>query len=62
MKLRVTFKTPDALEYALKDAAEGTSEEDIIAMEHLTSRFVQYGEYVTIKFDTESGTATVLPK
>ena len=63
MKLKVTFKSPDALDCALTDARyNGATMEDLDAVTQLTSRFLQYGEYVTIEFDTESGTATVLPK
>lgn len=63
MKLKVTFKSPDALDCALTDALyNGATMEDLDAVTQLTSRFLQYGEYVTIEFDAESGTATVLPK
>jgi hypothetical protein len=30
-------------------------------MQEFASRWVKYGEYITIEFDTEAGTATVVP-
>jgi hypothetical protein len=30
-------------------------------MRRVAKRFVKYGEYVTVEFDTEAGTATVVP-
>jgi len=94
-KIRVTFKTPDALDEPCKEAGKATAEEvtdrdrlellddrGFLSREHaealdedrerLTeywtkfykeslSKWVKYGEYVTIEFDTLAGTATVVP-
>tara|TARA_Y100000310_G_C20620400_1_gene782970 strand:+ start:365 stop:556 length:192 start_codon:yes stop_codon:yes gene_type:complete len=63
MKAHVTFKTPDAVFYALTEDAgleEGT--EEYLAAEEAIQEFVAGGEYVTIEFDTENRTATVLER
>ena len=77
MKFQVTFKTPDAVEDSIKDACgslPGNDHEapvikgrlnpyhnDVYACQQVAEKFVSYGEYVTIEFDTEKGTATVIP-
>lgn len=72
MKFIVTFKTPDAvrttIENVLPPAIQGDNEEEelyIYKVEKLvefTAKWVKYGECITIEFDTEAGTATVVPK
>ena len=57
MKIKVMFKTPDVLEYALDDL----SDDDTYDVKQQLKKFIQYGECVTIEFDTEAGTATVVP-
>lgn len=57
MKFQVTFKTPDALHYALEDQAPIHQRE----MKELASKFIEYGEYLRVEFDSETGTATVVP-
>jgi hypothetical protein len=71
MKVRVTFKTPDAVDRALEDAApdgycdpsvaETPEVEGMAAAKELIGKFVKWGELVTIEFDTAAGTATVVP-
>ncbi|MHC4649006.1 MAG: hypothetical protein ACYTBJ_26425 [Planctomycetota bacterium] len=56
MKITVTFKTPDVLEYALEDVPE----EDRDMVEDKCRRWVKHGEYVTIQIDIENDTATVI--
>lgn len=53
MKFVVAFKTPDALDQI--EAGLKTKE-----VRNLVERFVEYGEYIRIEFDTEAKTATVL--
>lgn len=66
MKIKVTMKTPDALDYALKDAfsdypiPEDGEDMEYEAREKLAKWF-RYGECLTVEFDTEAMTATVLP-
>ena len=56
-KIRVTFKSPDAVYYALQDISD---EEQRISAEKIISQYVNGGEYVTIEFDLETGEPTVL--
>jgi hypothetical protein len=68
MKFRVTFKTPNAVEYGLLSSGApedgmghlDREDEDVRACFALAKKFVQYDEYVTIEFDTSTQTATVL--
>lgn len=58
MKFTVTFKTPDAVFYALQDLPSEDREE----AQELTDKFVEFNEYVHIEFDTEAQTAKVVPQ
>ena len=56
MLIRVTFKTPDAIDYAIEDFEEEQKED---AKDFLET-FVRNGEYITIEFDTVMRTAVAL--
>ncbi len=56
MKIRISFKTPDALYYALRDMPREEREE----AETICSKWIQFGECVIIEIDTENETAKVL--
>lgn len=69
-KVRVTFKTPDALDYALKDAGfknldypesdqEESDQEEWEVAKEIISKWVEYEELITIEFDLVNKTATV---
>ena len=65
MKISLTFKTPDVVSDAVNALYEGEFSDDYDyeekseeAQQEL-SKWVQYGEYVTIDFDTDKGTAVV---
>ena len=68
-KIRIHFKTPDAVNYALidhglmssEDRYEGRYEGTAEDAEAVISKFVRYGELCTIEIDTETQTATVVP-
>jgi hypothetical protein len=66
MKLRVTFKCPDAVDCAIKDAVDAldlTSDDAMDVSEDIRGKvtpWIKYGEYVTIEFDTDANTATVV--
>ncbi len=60
MKLQVSFKTPDAAYYPLKEFKQDHCLEEFDKMENLIQKFVKYDEYVTIEFDTQSQTAKVI--
>ena len=76
MKLKLTLKDPDGVFEMIWEAAEnqvlameglGDDEsESLIGSRHekiseQLKPWIKYGEYVSIEFDTEEGTATVLP-
>lgn len=57
MKISISFKTPDVLNYAMEDLGE----EEKAEVEAVAKKWIKWGEYVTITLDTETGTATVEP-
>lgn len=76
MKIKITLKDPDGFCDAIRDAAResvnaisGISEDEAEELEDSRheeisaslAKWVEYGEYVRIEFDTEAKTATVLP-
>ncbi len=67
MKIQVTFKDPDGVSDAISDAIPTRKArddcvwwEDRDAVMDDLSRWIRGCEYVTIEFDTEAGTATVM--
>lgn len=77
MKLRIFFKTPDAVRDAIEDnltdcLPEGMDPDSDEAwelrsktkesLEALTGKYIRYGECVTLEFDTETETVTVVAK
>ena len=77
MELRITFKDPDGVYEAINHAArlsvgqtEGLSsaeKDDLRESRHdeyyeACSKWIRYGEYVTILIDTETGEARVEPQ
>lgn len=61
-KFIISFKTPDALSDAVTDLEnDGFSEDEAAHAKNVAGRFIQYGEYAHIEFDTETGKAKVLP-
>ena len=66
MKFQVQFKTPDALHYAITDACgkvELEKREALLdSLNYTANKYVRYGECITVEFDTESQTATVVSK
>lgn len=76
MKLKLTLKDPDGVFEMIREAAESQVEameglddnekESLIEsrqekIDEKLSKWIQYSEYIFIEFDTELGTATVLP-
>jgi len=59
MKIRVHFKTPDAVDYALKDA--GLDADALEDAKVGLAKWVQWGECILIEFDLEARTAEVIP-
>ena len=76
MKIRILFKDPDGVYEAIEEAVKKSvqqmpdldkDEREVLVetrREHqgnLLSKFIEYGEYLHVEFDTVAGTATVLP-
>ncbi len=77
MKIRVSLKNPDSMHDAVSDAVRedtqsiaGISEAERVGISRdradeiqgdITKRWMPYGEYLLVEFDTETWTATVLP-
>lgn len=70
MKIRLTFKTPDALEDALNshfltDENKEFSDEQWelrCKVEDMLGKFIKHGEHILVELDVESGQMTVLPQ
>lgn len=74
MKFKISFKTPDALDDGIRSAlaeanvpdgvdAEGNMDQRQTltrAMWELSSKFIEFGEFCVIEFDTDAGTANVV--
>ena len=58
MKIIVTFKTPDAVYYALREQYPELPKSHLVERE--LSKFIEDGEIIKVEFDTDAGTATVL--
>ncbi len=62
MKLFITFKTPEALDYALSSLSfeyENVTDEEKENIRIQLQKWISYGENVTIEFDMKNNTATV---
>lgn len=57
MIIRLTFKTPDAVDDAIADLDEDSKD----IAKNVISKWVEYGEYIRVDVDTEKQTCTVLP-
>lgn len=55
MKFILMFKTPDVL-----DQLDAVPEDVGVEIARTVARYVKYGEYIRVEFDTETQTATVL--
>lgn len=61
MKITVTFKSPDAADYAGDELKElGANEDQLGVFEELCGEYFLYGEYCDIELDLEAGTATLV--
>ena len=57
MKVEVTYKTPDAVYYACKDAAD--DKDEAFALEQEVTEILGSGEYVTLIVDTDTREITI---
>ena len=78
MKVRITMKDPDVLHDAVAEAVEADvkqvpgltdQERDELAesrrekvRQRIVDRWMKWGEYLEVEFDTEAGTATVVER
>lgn len=75
MKIRVTFKTPDAIDSAARELAiaeVGEHQDDREDIERMSDEYesakkklqkwISGGEYLTVEFDLDAMTATVIEK
>jgi len=75
MKFRVTLKDPDGPYECIQDAAKemvnairgidegekkGLVEKRVETLRDFAGRWMEYGEYITVEFDTDAGTAVVV--
>ena len=71
MKVRLTFKTPDVVDYAIEDLdpvddqnledlgeSEAEAEDLKDDIRRSCEKWVKNGEYLTVEIDTETGTCT----
>jgi len=61
MKFQVTFKDPDCMVECGNPSIDYLDQLSRKALE-LTVEFIEFGECITIEFDTDKGTATVVPQ
>ena len=57
MKVRLSFKTPDVVDYAVDELDEECRERARKVM----GKFVEFGECLTVEVDLEKGTCEVVP-
>lgn len=60
MKLRITFKDPDGVWQSLEDAKLDPNNLPKDVQETI-GKFIEFKEYVTIEFDTDTKDAIVVP-
>lgn len=76
MKIQITFKDPDGVYEAIREEAESQvkaiagldddEKESLIegrveSIQESLKPWIRHGEYITVEFDTETKTATVIP-
>lgn len=68
MRVQLTFKSPDVVDYALNDlfSDEENDHDDIDGLDRDTlendlKRYIQYGEYLTVEYDSETKKMSVIP-
>lgn len=76
MKFQITMKDPDTLHDACDRAAKddvaklglAADEAEMLVkkraekLRDFAGRWMEFGEYITVEFDTEAGTAVVVPR
>jgi hypothetical protein len=77
MKVRCYFKDPDTMPDAVSDAVHKSERPSGISVgewqsikasrtcevqSDIVDKWMDYGEYIMVEFDTDAGTATVIPR
>lgn len=61
MKILITFKDPDGVSNAILEKRAEDSSLDAEYISNKLSEWIKWDEYITVEFDTEANTATVIP-
>lgn len=61
MNIRLTFKTPDVVDDAVRRYMQEVDEDRELEIEAACAKWIRYGEYLTVEIDTETGTCTPIP-
>ena len=59
MKIKISFRDPDALWYALEDQNIDPNSEYGEKIQNRISKWFEYGEYVHLVYDTEADTMEI---
>lgn len=59
MKIPITFKSPDAIHYALSSLSNEYDEDSLEDIRLQLEKWIRHDEYITIEFDLENETAKV---
>ncbi len=57
MKIKLCFKTPDVIEYALEDYVD---KENYESLQEELKEWIEFGEYAYLEYDTETKQMIVL--
>lgn len=62
MKIRLTFKSPDAVSEGLADAGMNPWLPEYDELYSELAEFIRYGEYIDVEYDTETKQMSVVRK
>jgi hypothetical protein len=62
MRIKVTLKTPDVVNNALEDSGLDKDSEEYIELEELMNKYFNYGETLTVEFNTDTKNCVVMKK
>ena len=59
MKIGITFKSPEAIQYAMSMLSNEYDEDSQDQIKQQLKKWIHHDEYIVIEFDLENGTARV---
>lgn len=59
MKLRLDFKCPDVVDYAVEDMPEPIDEYELTKLKLSLAKWIKYSECVTLEYDSETNSIRV---